>query len=71
MEHTAIQVMPGYIWTLNVLVQTVVPVTLIAGTWVSVGRMDVSRSESLKIFRFLLDFWESWRLSRVRNGVGI
>ena len=27
--------------------------------------------ESLKIFRFLLDFWESWRLSRVRNGVGI
>jgi polyphosphate kinase 2 (PPK2 family) len=28
-------------------------------------------TESLKIFRFLLDFWESWRLSRVRNGVGI
>ncbi|MGC1861133.1 MAG: GNAT family acetyltransferase [Methylocystis sp.] len=30
-----------------------------------------SSPESLKIFRFLLDFWESWRLSRVRNGVGI
>jgi len=29
------------------------------------------QTESLKIFRFLLDFWESWRLSRVRNGVGI
>jgi hypothetical protein len=28
-------------------------------------------TERLKIFRFLLDFWESWRLSRVRNGVGI
>ncbi|MGC1863421.1 MAG: hypothetical protein WA733_20450 [Methylocystis sp.] len=32
---------------------------------------DTYSAESLKIFRFLLDFWESWRLSRVRNGVGI
>ena len=31
----------------------------------------LTTTESLKIFRFLLDFWESWRLSRVRNGVGI
>jgi hypothetical protein len=33
--------------------------------------LDALSPESLKIFRFLLDFWESWRLSRVRNGVGI
>ena len=33
------------------------------------GRLDQPRR--LKIFRFLLDFWESWRLLRVRFGVGI
>ncbi|MGC1863696.1 MAG: UDP-glucuronic acid decarboxylase family protein [Methylocystis sp.] len=35
------------------------------------GPVNLGNPESLKIFRFLLDFWESWRLSRVRNGVGI
>jgi hypothetical protein len=32
---------------------------------------DPLQPQRLKIFRFLLDFWESWRLLRVRFGVGI
>ena len=34
-------------------------------------RRQRHRRQRLKIFRFLLDFWESWRLLRVRFGVGI
>ena len=48
MEHAAIQEMPGYIWNLNLLVQAVVPVTLIASAWAGVGRMELSRSEKTK-----------------------
>jgi hypothetical protein len=38
----------GYIWNLNLLVQAVVPVTLIASAWANLGRMELSRSEKTK-----------------------